>query len=66
MRAMFVFWNELLELTVPIASCTANMSVVTVHCVVNLPNVQLEFGKPQIFCVCVFAEECAILHILPC
>ena len=48
MQAMF-FWNELLELPVHIASCTANMSVAAVHIALNLPNVQLEFGKPQIF-----------------
>jgi len=46
---MFIFWNELLKLPVDIASCMANSRVVAVCSALNLPNVQLEFGKPEIF-----------------
>lgn len=54
MQAMFIFWNKFCGLTVHIASCMANSRLVVVCSALDLPDVQLELEKPQIFIIMCF------------
>lgn len=54
MQAMFIFWNKFCGLSVHIASCMANSRLVVVCSALDLPDVQLELEKPQIFIIMCF------------
>jgi len=49
MQATFIFWNKFCGLPVHAASCMANSSLLVVRSALDLPDVQLELEKPQIF-----------------
>lgn len=51
MQATFIFWNKFCGLPVHAASCMANSRLVVVCSALDLPDVQLELEKPQIFII---------------
>lgn len=66
MQAMFIVWNELLDLPIHMVSYTTNVSLAAMHSTLSLPPCAAGVWKAtNIFLLfsCVLIKECEILYI---